>query len=234
MLREAQRLATERGISNVRWIQGRAENLPADLGTFRLVTFAASFHWLNRPLVARTVRAMLDTGGAVVHIDNRHQDGPFPGDDGLPSLPVDRIAELRRAYLGPDTRAGQGIRNTSPDDETSIFRGAGFSGPDVVVVPDGRTIVRNVDDLVAHTFSMHSTAPHLFGDQLSRFEADLRQALADAASPAGAFSVRLPDNKLNVWRPGRCIQPSGGSDTRTWVSRVLRRVSGHSHTRSVH
>ncbi len=79
---------------------------------------------------------------------------------------------------------------------------AGFSGPDVVIVPDGRTIVRTVDDVVAHTLSMHSTAPHLFGDQLSRFEADLRQTLADAASPAGAFSVRLPDNKLNVWKPG--------------------------------
>ena len=41
----------------------RAEGLPAGLGTFRLVTFAASFHWMDRPVVARTVRVDVDPPG---------------------------------------------------------------------------------------------------------------------------------------------------------------------------
>ncbi len=198
MIQEAQRLASERGVMNATWVRGRAEGLPADLGTFAVVTFAASFHWMDRPLVAGIIRRMLEPGGALVHIDNRHQDG-LSLDDVLPAPPVERIAELRSGYLGEDRRAGQGIRNSSPGDEAAVFRAAGFAGPELVVVPDGRTIVRSVDDLVAETFSLSSTAPHLFGDRLSQFEGDLRRALGDA-SPGGAFAVRLPDNELRIWR----------------------------------
>lgn len=198
MIREARRLAAERGVVNARWVHGRAERLSAGLGEFRVVTFAASFHWMDRPRVAGTVRGMLEPEGVVIHVDNRHQDGLTP-DDGPPPPPVAAIDELRRRYLGEDRRAGQGIRNSSPDDEAAVFRGAGFVGPEIVLVPDGRTIVRSVDDLVAQTFSLSSTAPYLFGDRLAGFEADLRHVLA-AASPAEEFSVRLPDNELKIWR----------------------------------
>jgi SAM-dependent methyltransferase len=201
MIGEARRLASERGITNARWIHGRAEDLSVALGTFRVVTFAASFHWMDRPLVTRIVRGMLEPDGVVVHIDNRHQDSLSPDED-LPAPPIARIDELRRAYLGQDRRAGQSIRNSSPIDEAAVFQAAGFLGPEVVVVPDGRTIVRSSDDLVAETFSKSSTAPNLFGDRLLEFEADVRRTLADA-SPTGTFAVRLPDNELKIWRVGR-------------------------------
>jgi len=198
MIREAGRLASERGVGNARWVHGRAETLPTGLGKFRVVTFAASFHWMDRPLVAGVVREMLEPDGVVVHVDNRHQDS-IALDDELPAPPVAAIDELRRSYLGEDRRAGQGIRNSSPGDEAAVFRGAGFVGPEIVIVPDGRTVVRSADDLVAQTFSVSSTAPHLFGDRLAEFESDLRRVLAEA-SPEGMYSVRLPDNELKIWR----------------------------------
>lgn len=198
MIQQGRRLASERGVMNARWVQRRAEDLPADLGTFGVVTFAASFHWMDRPRVAGIIRTMLEPDGAVVHVDNRHQDG-MASDENLPAPPLERIAALRRAYLGEDRRAGQGIRNSSPGDEAVVFRAAGFVGPELIVVPDGRTIIRSADDLVAETFSLSSTAPHLFGGRLAEFEADLREVLADA-SPNGSFAVRLPDNELKIWR----------------------------------
>jgi SAM-dependent methyltransferase len=199
MIREAQRLASDRGTTNARWVQGRAEDLPGELGHFRVITFAASFHWMDRPRVASSAREMLDPDGVVVHVDNHHQDSLLP-DDALPPTPRDRIDELRRTYLGDDRRAGRSIRNTSPGDEAAVYRAAGFEGPEVIVVPDGRVIVRTIDHVVAETFSMSSTAPHLFGDRLLEFETDLRQVLA-GASVDGAFADRLPDNELLVWRP---------------------------------
>jgi hypothetical protein len=63
--------------------------------------------------------------------------------------------------------------------------------------------VRSSDDIVAETFSMSSSAPHLFGERVSEFEANLRRVLAEA-SPDGVFSIRLPDNELKIWRP---VQP---------------------------
>jgi ubiquinone/menaquinone biosynthesis C-methylase UbiE len=201
MVEEARRLSIERGLPHARWVHMRAESLPADLGLFRVVTFAASFHWMDRLTVARTVREMLDPDGVVVHVDNRHQDLLMAST--LPAVPREQIDDLRVRYLGVDRRAGASVRNSSPGDEARIFRDAGFEGPDVVVVPDGRDLDRSIDDVVAEVFSMSSTAPHLFGDRKRQFEDDLRQVLTSAASSDGLFGVRLPDNQLNVWRPAR-------------------------------
>jgi SAM-dependent methyltransferase len=204
MIAEAVRIAAERGIANASWRCMRAEELPADLGIFDVVTFAQSFHWMDRARVARTARSMLNPGGAVVQVDIGlaivdRSDTANDRELRHPSPPDEAIADLRRKYLGPHKRAGQGFRNTSPSGEDEVFQGAGFLPPQVVIVPDGRVITRSVDDLVSNAFSSSASAPHLFGDDVSSFEADLRELLAEA-SPSGSFSVWLPDNRLRIWR----------------------------------
>ncbi|HLZ26360.1 MAG TPA: class I SAM-dependent methyltransferase [Chloroflexota bacterium] len=203
MLAEAARLARERDVTNASWVCRRAEEIRPELGQFRAVTFAASFHWMDRPRVAATVRSMLDPNGAAVQIDApayRPDEAVTPTDVRHPPPPQDVIVNLRQRYLGPDRRAGQGIRNTSPDNEDGVFRSVGYRPAERVTVPDGRVLTRTIDDLVAGVFSTSSTAPHLFGSRLQAFEADLRAELA-AASPTGLFSVRLPDNIVSIWHP---------------------------------
>lgn len=205
MLAQASMAAAARGVGNATWVRSRAEDLQAGLGGFRAVTFAASFHWMDRPRVASAVATMLDPGGAVVHVDApgyrpdelaaESQRGTLP----FPPPPDDALDQLRRRYLGDDRRAGRGIRNTSPSGEDGIFLRAGFRPAETVTVPDQRAVERTADDLVARVFSTSSTAPHLFGDRREAYEADLRETLAQA-SPAGRFSVRLPDNILRIWR----------------------------------
>jgi SAM-dependent methyltransferase len=205
MLAQASLAAARRGVGNAAWVRSRAEDLPAGLGRFLVVTFAASFHWMDRPLVASAVATMLDPGGAVVQVDapayradelaaeSRRGTLPFP------PPPDDALDELRRRYLGGDRRAGRGIRNTSPDGEDGVFQQAGFRPAKTVTVPDGRAVEQTTDDIVARVFSSSSTAPHLLGDRRQDYEADVRQILARESS-SGRFSVRLPDNILRIWR----------------------------------
>jgi SAM-dependent methyltransferase len=202
MVEEATRAASEDHVANATWVQMRAEELPAALGTFRVITFAQSFHWMDRPRVARAVRGMLDNGGAVVQVDLWHANppgriltrGPFP------PIPEAAIDELRVHWLGPDRRAGRGFRNTSPGAEDEVFRAAGFAPEEVVVVPDDRVLERSIDDVVAWVLSTSSTAPHLFGDDLDAFVGELRDLLL-VVSPQGRFSVALSDNRLRIRRP---------------------------------
>lgn len=195
MLAEAERLATDQEVANGTWVRLRAESLPAGLGRFRVVTFAQSFHWMDRPRVAGVVRTMLEPDGVVVHVDSAHRDLEWE-----PPLPEAAIEELRTGWLGKDRRAGQSVRNTSPSGEPDVFAAAGFAAPDVVAVPDRRLLERTIDDLVAERLASSGTAPHLFGERLAEFERELREILA-AATPSGRFSVRLPDNILFVYRP---------------------------------
>jgi SAM-dependent methyltransferase len=205
MLACASWAAAERGVGNATWVRQRAEALPAGLGRFQVVTFAASFHWMDRPRVASAVATMLDPSGAVVQVDApgyRIDDlsaearrGSLP----FPPPPDEALDQLRRQYLGRDRRAGRGIRNTSPGGEDALFQQAGFLPAETVTVPDQRAVERTVDDVVAKVFSMSSTAPHLFGDRREDYERDVREVLT-RASGSGRFSVRLPDNILRIWR----------------------------------
>ena len=202
MLAEAGRAASEQQITGANWVRMRAEDLPGSLGTFRVISFAQSFHWMDRPRVASAVREMLNVDGAVVQIDLWHTNPPdqVPPSGPYPSIPEAAIDELRRRWLGPDRRAGQGFRNTSPDKEDAVFQAAGFAPEELVVIPDDRVLERSVEDVVAWVLSTSSTAPHLFGDRLDDFIQDLRGLLLDV-SPEGRFSVALSDNRLRIRRP---------------------------------
>ena len=54
------------------------------------------------------------------------------------------------------------------------------------VFAPGRGLVRDIDSVVAHYFSMSYAAPPLFGGDVGRFEAELRTLLRKA-SPEGLF-----------------------------------------------
>ncbi len=201
MIAEARLAAAEEHVTAATWVQMQAEELPRSLGSFRVITFGQSFHWMDRPRVASAVRTMLDPYGAVVQVDLWHANPPdrkLPKVV-LPLVPEAAIDDLRRRWLGLDRRAGQGFRNTSPSGEDEVFQSAGFCPEEVIVVPDDRVLEQSVDEVIAWVLSTSSTAPHLLGDRLSEFVSDLRSLLLDA-SPGGRFSVPLSDNRLRIRR----------------------------------
>ncbi|MEU5913294.1 class I SAM-dependent methyltransferase [Micromonospora sp. NPDC047527] len=201
MIDEARRRAAEAGATTVEWRHLRAESLPADLGTFRVVTFAQSFHWMDRPLVARRVRDMLAPDGAWVHVHaNTHQG--VTGDDLLPHPrpPWQQIDELVASYLGPVRRAGQGwLPAGTPGGEDEIMRQAGFTDPTRIEVDPAMVVERSVDEVMSAVFSLSSSAPHLFGEQFPAFEADLRHLLMTAARD-GLFAERRREVAVSIWR----------------------------------
>jgi SAM-dependent methyltransferase len=198
MIAEARRS----NVDGVEWRHLRAEELPAGLGTFRVATFAQSFHWMDRPLVARRVREMLEPGGAWVHVDAQTHcsapgDGPLPH----PEPPRAAIDALVKHYLGPVRRAGTVLLpQGTPSGEAEIMRAAGYTGPERLPVSGGVVHERSADEVVASVFSLSWSAPHLFGERLGEFERDLR-ALLRSASRSGRFAERSHEISLLVWRP---------------------------------
>ena len=201
MVGEAERESRERGVLNVTWHNLRGEELPAGLGSFRVATFAQSFHWMKRELVAPIVRDMLDPGRGRLVLVNAYTVHGVEDGHALehPSPPSDAITELVERYLGTVRRAGRGtLPDGTPWDEEHVLEEAGFSGPQVVTVPDDRVITRSRDDVIASVFAVSRSAPHLFGDRLGRFEVELRSLLTDA-SPSGLFSEQTGENQLRIF-----------------------------------
>ncbi|MGW2571476.1 class I SAM-dependent methyltransferase [Streptomyces sp. NPDC001537] len=200
MIAEATREAAACGVTGkAQWVQARAEDLPAGLGTFTVAIFAQSFHWMDRDLVAATTRNMLQPGGALVHISDLKTESRTVEGLPHPAVPYAAIDELVRHYLGPVRRAGRGVLpQGTPGGEAAVLARAGFAGPQRHVVPGGQALERTGDDVVAGVFSMSFSAPHLFGTRREEFEADLRRLLREL-SPADRFSERQPSTEVFVW-----------------------------------
>ena len=214
MIASARAHAERAGLTSVDWRRMRAEEMTAELGVFRLVTFAQSFHWVDRPKVARLVRTVLEPAGTCVIVHaTTHQGAPGEHPLPLPRPPRADIDLLIGDYLGSVRRAGRGSRAASPPGGTldssaataggpfadAVFADAGFTGPTPLVIGGGSVTERDEDQVVASVFSLSYAAPHLFGADKARFEDDLR-ALLRRSAPDGRFCEERMYITLHVWR----------------------------------
>jgi hypothetical protein len=165
-----------------------------------VVTFAQSFHWMDRRRVAVAVRSMLVPGGAVVHVHaTTHRGVDSPVELPHPVPPHAAISRLVQRYLGSQRRAGQGVLPARTlEDEDAVYRAAGFTGPQRLDVP-GRAVDRSAEEVLASVYSLSGSAPHLFGDRLAQFDAELRRLLAETSSD-DRFSEQMPPVALDIWR----------------------------------
>lgn len=188
MLAEAARHAERRGVRNVRWVAGRAEDIPAlGLGRFALVTFAQSFHWTDREAVAEVVYDLLEPGGVLALIGHEAKTRPAPpGPPGVPPIPHESIQDLIRRYLGPERRGGQGVVTMPIERYEEVLARTRFGRPQTVYLEGRADLVQSVEDVLANVHSMSYAAPPLLGGRLAAFDADLR-ALLGSTSATGRF-----------------------------------------------
>jgi SAM-dependent methyltransferase len=200
MLSQARQYADEARVSNVRFIEARAEDTASVLaGPFRVIGFAQSFHWTDRQRVAEMVFDLLQPGGALVLVHHTLPSNgrapipeiaagstapPPPGTD--PPIPFDGISALRERYLGPALRAGSGTRNVPGELHSEVLARTRLGRPERILLPGRKDLTRDVDDVMANVFAQSFSAPHLFGTRLERFTAELRELLT-ASSPTGRF-----------------------------------------------
>ncbi len=187
MLAEARRVAHERGITNVHWVQALAEDLPrAAPGPYRVITFGQSLHWTDEARVAETVYDMLEPGGALVLIVHAVQGRRAPPSPGPPAIPHPEIKALVEEYLGSTRRAGRGTAPVRAHRFEDVLARTRFGAPRSIFAPGIPDLLRDSESVLSGYFSMSSSAPHLFGDQVEDFASEVRKLLT-SRSPEGIF-----------------------------------------------
>ncbi len=187
MLAEGRRAAGEQAVTNIRWVQGLAEDLPAVApGPYRLVTFGQSFHWTDEQPVAEAVYDMLEPGGALALIVHTVTGRPRPPGPGVPAIPHAEIRALVEKYLGTTRRAGQGIVTERTHRFEDVLVRTRFGVPQQFFVPGIPDLRRDTESVLSGYLSLASSAPHLYGDRLDDFAAEVRALLA-SRSPEGIF-----------------------------------------------
>ncbi|HZM79853.1 MAG TPA: class I SAM-dependent methyltransferase [Candidatus Limnocylindrales bacterium] len=178
-------LAAAPPAEGVRWVLGRAEDIPAlGLGPFRLVTFGQSYQWTDRPLVASIIYDVLTPGGAMAVISHVPSTSPPPGPD-LPPIPHDAIDDLLARFPGVGQRRQHGSGSAPPRHEV-VLAASPFGPPSRIVLAGRADLIRTPDDILANLYSTSFAAPDRFGERRAEFEQELRTLLA-RHSPDGRF-----------------------------------------------
>ncbi len=168
MLAEAARAAPP----NVRLIEGRAEEIDAILGTFRLATIGTAFHWLERRVVLDRLDP-LARGLAIVGA-SQPPEGEFEW--------WDACQDVVRAFLGPSRRAGtKGFFEHSGESWSDVLAASPFGRPEEHELVVERTW--KIDDVVGLLHSTSYASPQLLGDRIGAFDDVLRARLAEFEQP---------------------------------------------------
>jgi SAM-dependent methyltransferase len=187
MLAEGRRVAAEQGITNIRWVEALAEDLPgAAPGPYRVVTFGQSFHWTDEARVADAIYDLLEPGGALALIVHTVEGRPAPSSPGPPPIPHAEITTLVEKYLGPTKRAGRGVAPVRTHRFEDVLVRTRFGLPEAIFVPGIPDLVRGSESVLSGYLSLSSSAPHLFGDRVEDFAGEVRELLA-SRSPEGIF-----------------------------------------------
>ena len=178
MLAEGQRLAAEMGRGNIRWIQGRAEDVLPGLGHFHAVTLGQSLHWMDRDLVLRRLADIVEDGGGVAILDEGRRRAPESW--------AGVAADLVSSYLGPTGRHPS--KHPEMDHEPSLRRSTHFYIFTVREFPS--EITRDVVSILGCVYSSVRSTKPMFGDRAPAFEDELSRILI-RLNPSGVFHEAL-------------------------------------------
>ncbi len=184
MLAEARKRAKKQNVSNIHWLEGRAEDIEDSYSPIRLTTAGTSFHWMQQSLVLEKGYHLTQKSGGMVIIAGA---SPVRGKDEIKNWKV-RRNELIAKYLGPHRRTGANLR------KDFVFKKRPLE--ELVAESPFRTFKkeayphcseRNIDQVVGHIYSMPPSRKRLFGDRAGEFEWELRQELLKLV-PSGKFA----------------------------------------------
>ena len=181
MLAAARRNAAAAGV-DLRLLAGRAEDLPADVGAFDVVTVGRALHWME-PAGTRAAleRAVAPAGVVLVASASTAADGRNAW---LPAYEA-----VRQRWAGRVERAAFGER-------AAYFSGTRFRSEGEIRVDTVRRVP--VATLVERILSMSSTSPDAVGDGVALLRGAAERALAPFA--AGGHVVETVVARAEVFR----------------------------------
>lgn len=181
MIAEAKKEAEKRGVENVRWITGKAEDISEKTGTFKLVTLGASLHWMEGERVLKNAYRMVEEGGGVALIQN-----PTSGWTNNKEEWKKVRKEIIQKYLGEKRRNGSFLEQWK--DWEDLLEESPFGGYEEWV--HDYTLTWTLDGAVGYLYSTSFARRDMFGDRVEEFEQELKQELLKA-EPSGIFREQV-------------------------------------------
>jgi SAM-dependent methyltransferase len=168
MLHVGERAARNNGIANVRFLNLRLEDLPSTMAPLRLAIFGASFHWMDRVLVANRLYKLIEPAGGLVALS---PSSFWRGREPWHKVVIRTIKD----WLGEQRRAGARVFSAAPLHQECL---AQTPFADIKIVDIQKTHVWTADSIIGYLYSTSFASRAILGDLREPFERDLRERLS--------------------------------------------------------
>ncbi len=196
MIEVGRKQATQKGLTNVRWIAGRAEEVEASPCSFELITIGEAFHRLDQRLIAGRAMEWLAPGRGLATM------GCFSilrGNE--PWHDILRTVIRKWAGHGSATRptsTNPTPRSRGADHDREVLKTFGFE--DIGGYDFPHPHVWTLDSIIGNLNSTSKLSTRALGDEAERFEAGVRHALLDYDS-TGRYPETMRFNYVFARRP---------------------------------
>ncbi|NOU74997.1 methyltransferase domain-containing protein [Paenibacillus sp. LMG 31458] len=191
MLNEALHLSNVNRVDNACWLQGRAEERSSDWGSFRLMLIAKAFHWMDRESILEILYNSSDDNGGIAIIDyNNEKYEPLHW-----KL---KVAEIVKVWLGDERRAGNSTYTPPKERFEDTITKSRFRDVERNVLPS-YSYNWTVDTILGNLYSTSYASKRFFGENLEKFENDLKSALLDIDS-SGVFTEELSVSVITAFK----------------------------------
>ncbi|WFU38925.1 class I SAM-dependent methyltransferase [Bradyrhizobium sp. CB82] len=166
---DAARRAAARAGRHLSLIESKAEMLPADIGSFDVVTIGRALHWMERePALVLFDRLVAPQGAIAVCASFSISDGRNPW--------LDDYNAVRRSWSPSRLweEAGRGERTHR--DLPAFFRDSAFHVADVIKIETRHEI--SLRDLARRVLTFSSSSPEALGDHVEAMLRDVEERLA--------------------------------------------------------
>ena len=170
MIEVARQEAKDRGVPNVTWMVGKAEDLALEPFAYQLITIGDAFHRLDHWLIAKQAFHWLSTGSclAVMGCYNLQR-----GTEPWQRIIVDTVGKWVDGNASTDEPSAKPEPGSGSDE--SVLRDAGFS--DVESFSFVHPQIWTLETIVGHLYSTSRCSKKVLGDATADFEADLKRSL---------------------------------------------------------
>jgi SAM-dependent methyltransferase len=190
MLTEAARQAQAACVTNVTWAQGGSEDLPGNVGRFRLVTMGRSFHWMNREQVLTVLASMIDDDGGLV----------IANDSCLvrPTTQWQRaIEDIQNRFLPPETLTSSTNPAITAEPHEAILARSPFRDLRRATYEFDRPWT--IEQAIGYLYSTSLPLHRLLGEHRTAFEQAITDTLL-AIDPNGLFTEPVTLEVLTATR----------------------------------
>lgn len=184
MLDEAEKSAEKARVKNIKWVLKKAEDISEEMGTFRLTTMGASFHWMEQQKVLKKTYDITEKGGGLVIVSD--SSSPWQDEN------AEKWKELRKKlvvrYLGEKRRAGNSFYVEPKERFEELLNLSPFRGFEEFTHDYIRTWT--LESVIGFLFSTSFASRRLFGDIISEFEEEMKNELLKI-EPSGIFTEKV-------------------------------------------